>query len=125
MGKFPSVRPESVMTQTMDDDGHDYAGKDDDDRHHDHHRHRHHDDEKDDENELITKSHAAAICTTHYLHNQRGLKVNILWVFFGYSLNILWIFKSLVQQQYAQLTISTIRGGIKCTALQCLQRRKL
>ena len=71
------------------------------------------DDEKYDENELITKSHAAAICTTHYLHNQRGLKVNILWVFFGYSLNILWIFKSLVQQQYAQLTISTIRGGLK------------
>ena len=69
MGKFPSVRPESVMTQTMDDDGNDYAADDDDD-------HRHHDDEKDDENELITKSHAAAICTIHYLHNQRGHKVH-------------------------------------------------
>ena len=123
MGKFPSVRPESVMTQTMDDDGHDYAGKDDDDRHHDHHRHRHHDDEEVDKNELITKSHAAAICTTYYLHNQRGHKVHciampstekivmiclhyisldILWIFFGYSLGILGHF---VQTPFFNLTI--------------------
>ena len=59
LGKFPSVRPESVMTPTMDGDGNDDDGDSDSDH------------EDDDETDLISKFHAICI---RYLHNQNRQK---------------------------------------------------